>query len=172
MLNVNNDDTPAYSNADPSCLPQGFSIPDWACLPRTTSAMASKAASAAVTRSAHGVLRRPHATRALAHPLWSLRASLLRPAPPSRGLAAQTKHVWSQEWDKISLGACPPWQHAETKMGTVLFVETGFGCTCLLIHSPFHVLAQAATTCCPCPMHGAWPHRDARVALCQVRPAW
>ncbi len=51
-------------------------------------------------------------------------------SPPVRGLSAgaQTKHVWSREWDKISLGATPPWQHAETTMSTVLFVETGFGC--------------------------------------------
>ena len=64
-----------------------------------------------------------------------LRAALAPFAPntqsaPARGLSAgaQTKHVWSKEWDKISLGATPPWQHAETTMSTVLFVETGFGC--------------------------------------------
>jgi hypothetical protein len=100
--------------------------------------MASKLASAALRRSAHGLLRRPHATRALAQQAQSLRSALLRSAPPSRGLAAQTKHVWSQEWDKISLGATPPWQHAETTMDTVLFVETGFGCECPPIRSRFH----------------------------------
>ena len=49
---------------------------------------------------------------------------------PFRGLATgfPTKHVWSKEWDKISLGATPPWEHKETNMNTVLFVETGFGC--------------------------------------------
>jgi hypothetical protein len=75
-----------------------------------------------------------HVARVLAqHP--TLRAALAPLAPnpqsaPSGGLSAgaQTKHVWSKEWDKISLGATPPWQHAETAMGTVLFVETGFGC--------------------------------------------
>ena len=49
---------------------------------------------------------------------------------PFRGLATgvNNKHVWSKEWDKISLGATPPWEHKETNMNTVLFVETGFGC--------------------------------------------
>jgi hypothetical protein len=49
---------------------------------------------------------------------------------PFRVLATgfPTKHVWSKEWDKISLGATPPWEHKETNMNTVLFVETGFGC--------------------------------------------
>ena len=37
------------------------------------------------------------------------------------------KHVWSSEWEKASLGATPPWQHEETVMNNVLFVETGFG---------------------------------------------
>ena len=50
-----------------------------------------------------------------------------------RGLAgvvaeAASKHVWSKEWDKISLGATPPWSHTETAMDKVLFVESGFGC--------------------------------------------
>ena len=47
-----------------------------------------------------------------------------------RGLATglSTKHVWSKEWDNASLGATPPWEHLETNMNTVLFVETGFGC--------------------------------------------
>jgi len=48
-----------------------------------------------------------------------------------RGLAgvvaeAASKHVWSKEWDKISLGATPPWSHTETAMDKVLFVESGF----------------------------------------------
>ena len=44
------------------------------------------------------------------------------------GAGAGTKHVWSPEWEKISLGATPPWEHGEKTMGKVLFVEAGWGC--------------------------------------------
>jgi len=41
---------------------------------------------------------------------------------------AAGKHVWSNEWENASLGAKPPWQHAEESMDKVLFVESGMGC--------------------------------------------
>jgi hypothetical protein len=65
---------------------------------------------------------------------------------PFRGLATDfpSKHVWSKEWDKISLGATPPWEHKETNMNTVLFVETGFGC----VFYPRVIFPANSVLCC------------------------